>query len=181
MGFQRVCNPLVRSRAESPCRVWGCGSPVETSAKQKHRPSRQARLKAPHFALNAPQRVNFQTVQWTVWKEGDSLLCREMSRSDRGCRTRLVSPCTRGRSLKIKDFFDKLKDAPTSVLYFLLYKFSLKMIHFVLNYLSLKVLEGLLFLFESAVEIFNGYYLVTGYASLSDMRKTAFLRFIYSL
>ena len=38
---------LPGSRASSTGRVWGCGCPVDTSAKQKHRPSRQVRLKAP--------------------------------------------------------------------------------------------------------------------------------------
>ena len=38
---------LPGSRASSPGGVWGCGCPVDTSAKQKHRPSRQVRLNAP--------------------------------------------------------------------------------------------------------------------------------------
>ena len=37
---------LPGSRASSPGGVWGCGCLVDTSAKQKHRPSRQVRLNA---------------------------------------------------------------------------------------------------------------------------------------
>ena len=44
---------LPGSRASSPGGVWGCGCPVDTSAKQKHRPSRQVRLNAPIIGSRA--------------------------------------------------------------------------------------------------------------------------------
>ena len=65
-GFQRVDNPLVRSRAESPCGVWG---------------------NAPH-RQNALQGVNFKTVRWTVLKEG-TLCTRERPLVSLASRTAL--------------------------------------------------------------------------------------------
>ena len=79
-GFQRDCVPLAESRGRLnkpvPSVSFADISPFygESPLVAVHSFYRTAK-----YYEGASQRVNLKTVRWTVFKEGDSLLCREMS------------------------------------------------------------------------------------------------------